>query len=525
MLDDIVYLRDTKMDEHNSLSRRGFMKIASGVFASSVLAGCGFQKNQSGKSTARPNLMIITTDDMSFDSAGIFGCPVKNITPNLDQMAREGMRFEHAYNPISVCQPCRQSLLTGLYPHNNGGLGLTPMKPGMITLGKLLHDVGYYNVLMSKEPHYKPDEAFCWDRIVTMMDLIYGRDPQKFYQFTKEALSASKKQKKPFFIHLNTCDPHRPFAQSEQEKLWYETRRPAGYDKKYPPVSYKYSPEEVDVPGYLPDLPDIREEMAEYYTTLHRADDTIGLAMKALDEAGVADNTVVIHFGDNGASFPSAKQNTYTYSTRTALIIRWPHVIKADSVERDNMVLTLDIMPTLIEAFGLEQSPDMDGKSFLPILQGKSHKHRNAVYTTYNYAYPGWQVFPMRGLHTKKFSYIYNAWADGKTKYSGEPLNGLTYNAMAEAAKTDPVIAERLKFILYRVPEEFYDLQKDPWCQKNLIDDPAYKEQIAKMKARFERAMVKYKDPLLPKFRGEGVVPPQWYVSDGSETKVNDKKK
>jgi N-sulfoglucosamine sulfohydrolase len=115
----------------------------------------------------------------------------------------------------------------------------------------------------------------------------------------------------------------------------------------------------------------------------------------------------------------------------------------------------------------------------------------------------------------RDWSYIFNAWSDGETVYGGENMSGLTFKAMQEAAETDPAVAARVKHVQYRVPEELYDRRRDPYCLKNLIADPAHADRTAEMKRLLDREMTATDDPLLPKFRGEGEVPPEWYVRAG----------
>ena len=122
--------------------------------------------NKVDKADSKPlNILFLTADDLAYNSIGSFGCRVKDITPNIDRLAGEGLRFTHAHINSAVCQPCRQSLLTGLYPHNNGAEGFEPINENITTLPELLKKAGYLNGILGKEIHHQPTEKFFWDFI------------------------------------------------------------------------------------------------------------------------------------------------------------------------------------------------------------------------------------------------------------------------------------------------------------------------------------------------------------------------
>ena len=275
---------------------------------------------------------------------------------------------------------------------------------------------------------------------------------------------------------------------------------------------------EADVPllPYLPDLPDIRKEMVQYLTCVKRADDSLGAVMKVIEEEGLTDNTIFIFFSDHDAPMPTAKQNCYAHSSVTPLMIRWPDRIAPGSVDVDHMVSTLDLMPTLLEATGLPIPVKQDGRSMLSILKGGKQKNRDAVFTTYNYITPGQQVFPMRGVHTKEWSYVFNPWSDGVKKRlqsNGDPTenqSGLTFAAMLRAAKTDPAMAERVDYIVHRRRDEIFDLSKDPYSFDNLAENPEYAKQLKKMKKLVAAEMKRSEDPLIDALKNNTSYPEAW---------------
>lgn len=438
---------------------------------------------------SKSNILLLTADDMNYDALGFTGSKVPGISPHLDKLAAEGMWFQHAHVTVAVCQPSRQCLLTGRYPHRNGSVGFYPVSKDVPTLAEILKEANFHLGILGKVIHLRPVEKFAWHYERDEDVLGRGRDPQKYYEYSKEFLQQAKDSGKPFFLMANSHDPHRPFAGSEG-------KQPANYPA--PPRTYK--PEEVPVPGFLPDLPDIRKELAQYYSSVNRCDKVFGEVLRALEESGLADNTIVIFLSDNGIAMPFAKSNCYLTSTRTPWLMRWPGKITASTVDRDNFISSIDFMPTVLDIMGLPFPEGTDGRSFQSLLKGEKQDGREKVVTCYNEAF-GKKAYPMRCLQDKRFGYIYNSWSDSKKAYNTEGMSGLSFKAMRDAATNDNDIAARVEMVVHRVPEELYDFAADPSALKNLIDDPAFAEQRKAMRSEMLAWMEKTEDPLLPKFK------------------------
>lgn len=453
----------------------------------------------------RPGVLMITVDDMNFDSLGVTGCPIPDITPNIDKLAADGLRFEHAHVTIAVCQPTRSVWMTGRYPHRNGALGFQPINRDVPTLQESLRKAGYFTGIMAKVPHLAPADKFPWDVVVRANQLGVGRNPRLYYEQAKRFFEQARAEGKPFFLMANSQDPHRPFAGSEQERRRARGNPNAKNKKRrnptpFPEASRYFKPKEAVVPDFLPDIPDVRQEMAEYFTSVHRADEIVGAVLRALDETGFRDETLVMFMSDHGMPLPFAKTNCYLNSTRTPWIVRWPGVVKPGTLDREHMISGIDFMPTVLEAAGLPPVEGMDGQSFLPLLRGGKQAGREELYTVFHRT-SARRDYPMRSVLTRKFGYIYNAWSDGKTVFRNESQNGLTFRAMQRASQNDPEIAARVKLFQYRVPEEFYDYENDPAALHNLIDDPKYRDQIQEFRSRMHSRMKALDDPLLETFQ------------------------
>lgn len=433
------------------------------------------------------NILFFTTDDMNFDSVAVCGGPIKDLTPNVDRLAAEGFRFEHAYSTVAVCQPVRQIMQTAMYPHRNGSMGFFPVKPEVRTLNEQLREAGYLISMFGKINHHRPAEKFCVDLGI---DTI-SRKPSRMAEETRRFLRMAKEQGKPFFHNVNCYDPHRPFIGMKGPDDLAEGEPPSRWVK----------PEEItEVPGFLEDLPDIRRELAGYYTNVRRMDDALGAVLKVLEEEGFADNTLVMFYGgDHGMSFPFGKSNSYENSSRGALILRWPGVTKPGMVDREHLVTTLDFAPTLLEAARLPALKDVDGRSFLPVLKGERLGGWDRVFTFYNAAF-GANWLPMRCIRTKEKAYIWNAWSDGVKKYQTENMAGLSWKAMVAAAETDPEIRKRTEFYQFRTPEEFYDLRQDRFERDNLIADASSRAEIESMRSGLLELMKRTGDPFAEAF-------------------------
>jgi N-sulfoglucosamine sulfohydrolase len=434
------------------------------------------------KAAAPLNILYFTSDDMNHDSVATCGGPIKDLTPNIDQLAAEGLRFEHAYSTVAVCQPVRQIMFTGLYPHRNGSMGFFPIKSEVRTINEQLRDAGYLISRFGKGRHLQLPEKFCVD----VGDDTMSRHPSKLADATRSFLRMAREQGKPFFHNVNCYDPHRPFIGMKGPDDLAEGEAPSRWIKQ----------EEItEVPGFLEDLPDVRRELAGYYTNVRRLDDAVGAVLQVLKEEGFAENTMVVFYGgDHGMSFPFGKSNSYENSSRGSLIIRWPGVTKPGVVDREHLVSTIDFMPTLLEAARLPAVPNIDGRSFMPLIKGEKMTGWDRVFTFYNAAY-GANWLPMRCIRTKDRSYIWNAWSDGKKKYHTENMAGLTWKAMVAASETNPEIKARTEFYSYRVPEEFYDMTDDPWERVNLIADPKRQAEIESMRQELLALMQRTGDP------------------------------
>jgi len=377
------------------------------------------------------NVLLITLDDMDAGTPGIFGGP-PGVTPRIDALAGEGMVFRRAHVAAAVCQPSRSAIMTGRWPHRNGAEGFEPIADGVPLLTTLLAEQGYRCGILGKVTHLTPIERFGWDTAIDMPELGMGRNPEIYGAQAREFFSGA--EGRPWFLMANAHDPHRPFHGSiDEHQRWSAEQRAT-----YPDPSGGLDVSDVAPPGFLPDLPGVREEFREYLASSRRADDVAAAVLDALDASSQAGRTLVLFLSDNGMAFPFAKANCYLRSTLTPFIVRWPGVVEPGSVVQDTFVSMLDLFPTVCDVLGIDPG-DVDGQSLMPLLtgSGSAGAHRDKVFSVFHETAMK-SRFEMRCVQDARWGYIWNAWSDGKTTYRAENMMGLSWAAMTAAAKADP---------------------------------------------------------------------------------------
>jgi len=282
---------------------------------------------------------------------------------------------------------------------------------------------------------------------------------------------------KPFFLWLAAVDPHRDYRQGILEQ--------------------PHRLEEVLVPPYLPDTPEVRKDLALYYDEITRLDGSVGKVMAELDRQGQRDNTLVLFLSDNGRPFPRAKTTLYDSGIKTPLIARWPKVIRSGGAA-GGLVSTVDIAPTILELAGIAIAPSIQGKSFAPLLRDSQARIRDAIFAEKN-----WHDYDdrARAVRTERYKYIRNDYPElplTPPADAGRSITAVTMRRLRGAGKLTPEQA-----VIYRKPrpaEELYDVQQDPHEFRNLAADPkhaAILEALRKRLAEWEKET----NDLRPKIR------------------------
>jgi len=339
----------------------------------------------------------------------------------------------------------------------------------------------------------KPDAEFNWDLKLGGS----GKNPKLFGEQVAECIKAAAAAGKPFFLNANITDPHRPFANSEQGTA--QKANPKKAAKRDADGQVKaFKPEEVSVPTFLEDIPEVRREVAQYYTSVRRFDASFGELMKALRAAGREADTVIVFLSDHGMSFPFSKATVYRNGTWSPVLLRWPGM--GAPQRREELTSSVDIVPTLLEVLKQPALAGVDGRSWLPLLRGETQPGRDIVITHVNTVSSG-KAFPQRCVRTKDFTYQFHAWPNGTPHFRVEAMNGITFAALAKAAESDPKIKARVNQLLVGEREQFFDLRADPDERVNLVADSKHAAEIARLKQLLLAHMEKTGDPQLENFR------------------------
>jgi len=442
----------------------------------------------------RPNILLLTVDDMSCDSVGVFGSKLADTTPNMDKLASQSLRFAHAHVTVGNCMPCRNVMFSGLYSHNNKVEGFYQVKdPGWPHLVDLMKEAGYFTGIRGKVSHSAPYQPYAWDaNLDTLPDGSKGhmKDPKSYGISTADGITKAKAAGKPFCLVVNISDPHKPF--------WSKAKG-GGKDPHTPSRIFKAS--EVPIPGFLFDDPQVREELALYYSSVRRADDCVGQVLAALKASGEMDNTVVMFMSDHGMPLPFAKTQLYHHSTHTPWMVRWPGVTKAGSVDKQHMISAVDFLPTILDITGAPHPKRLDGRSYLPLLKSGTQEGRDHVIKEYN-ENAGRSRDPMRGVQTKKYLYLFNPWSNGERVFATATTGTVTYRRMVDLASSNKSLSARLNLYKHRVPEELYDVTKDPDCLVNLINHPEHQNELHVLRTKLQAWMIKTQDiPMLEVFQ------------------------
>ncbi len=401
-----------------------------------------------------PNFIIIIADDVSWNDLGCYGHPHIR-TPNLDRMAKEGMRFDLAFLTTSSCSPSRCSIMTGRYPHSTGAGELhQPLPANQVVFAGLLKRAGYYTASAGKW-HLGNDARKNFDTVV-------GGRPSGCENWLK--VLKERPKDRPFFLWLAGIDAHRPYSKNT--------------------IKQPHSPKEVILPPFIPDTKDTRRDFALYYDEITRLDRYVGEVLAELQRQGVDDNTIVIFMADNGRPFPRCKTTLYDSGIRTPFIVRWPRHITPGSTCK-SLISSVDIAPTFIElASGIKQSPTFQGKSFAKLLTNPKLHTRKYVFAEHN-----WHDYQAheRAVRSERYLYLWNAFPKLAGTPPADAVRSPTYRDMIALEKSEKLKPhQRGTFITPRPKVEFYDLQKDPHCLKNLAKDESLSAIIATHRQQLE---------------------------------------
>jgi N-sulfoglucosamine sulfohydrolase len=424
-------------------------------------------------------VLIIMADDCTYNDLPLYGG--KNArTPNIDRFARGGLTFNRAYLSEAMCQPSRAELFTGQYPMRNGcAWNHSACRPDVKSLPHYLGGLGYHVGLAGKV-HVKPAEAFPFEK-VGGFDPNCVRDPTRPHETEGMDAFMKRDDEAPFCLVVALVEPHVPWVMGDASE---------------------YPPDKLELPPNIADTETTREAFSRYLAEITYMDGQVGDILAALEKSGKCEDTLVLFTSEQGSQFPGCKWTNWDTGVHTALIAKWPGTISPDR-RTDALVQYADIAPTLVEAAGGEVSEHpFDGKSFLPLLQGKSET------TTREYAYgvhnniPEGPAYPVRTVSDGEYRYVRNlqpeelyiekhlmGWT-GKGK-----LNNPYWATWVRESWQNAATYDLVKRYQQRPAEELYHTAKDPYEMTNLADGKRAAVIKARLSAELDRWMASQGDP------------------------------
>lgn len=456
----------------NPMSRRQFCRTGAAA-AAGLLAGFAAP----GQARKRWNVLLVTADDLG-PQLGCYG-DTNMATPHLDRLAGEGCLFERAYVTQASCSPSRSSIFTGLYPHQNGQLGLGhlgySMRAGQPTIPTLLKQNGYRTGVLGKV-HVAPLSAFEWD-LNNNMGILGTQDVRKLTDNAEEFVRAAGEE--PFFLMVNYFDPHRPYPEG-------------GQVEGVPAVPLE--PHDVEsFPFLLVDSPAVRADTAGYYNAVARIDAGMGLLLDMLRRTGRDEDTVVIFLGDHGPPFTRAKGTCYEAGIRIPFLVRWPGIAEAGA-RSGALVSTVDLMPTIFRAAGIDP-PRSEGGDLRPLVAGEHPPWRASLCAEYNSHIPR-LFYPQRCIRDNRFKLIHNLLAGTPNPVRG--IDGCSAFQVARGLATGGSLAREVMDRYADPPEfELYDLENDPWEFHNLAGKKKNADDLERLTRALRDWRVATDDPFL----------------------------
>jgi N-acetylglucosamine-6-sulfatase len=480
-------------------TRREFLETMGSMAAAMPLVTARAQEKQLDLQTMvgikPPNVVFILSDDHRYDFMGFMGRPKFLETPNMDRLAREGAHLENAFVTTSLCSPSRASILTGQFSHRHGVVDNNTRVPeGTVFFPQYLQQTGYETAFMGKwhMGHASDEPRPGFDKWISFRGQGDYYNPtfnidgkrQKTEGYVTDLLTEyavnwlKTKREKPFFLYLSHKAVHAMFEPAKRHLGKYDD-----VAVEYPDTmadteeNYRGKPRWVraqrnswhGVDYMYHGQMDFDTFYRRYCETLLALDESIGHILNALEETGQLENTLVFYMGDNGFCFGEHglidKRHMYEPSLRVPLLAYSPQLIQPGTKIKQ-MVQNIDIASTIMAAAGLESPATMDGRSFLPLLQGKETAWRDAVFYEYYWEWNFPQTPTVHGIRTDRYKYMH-------------------YHGIWDT-------------------DELYDLQQDPEEKMNLIDRPEYQDLVKELKNRVFQWLEETDGMKIPLRRAEG---------------------
>jgi N-sulfoglucosamine sulfohydrolase len=461
---------------------------------------------------AKQNILFIIADDLG-KYTGSYG--VKSIhTPNIDKLAAQGTRFDMAFASTASCSASRSVIYTGLHTHQTGQYGHThdwnhfSVFEHIESAPKIFNALGYQTGIVGKI-HVAPPSVFSWE----VRDDSGTRDIKWFAERVEAFFEQANQTNRPFYLTVAYTDPHR-----DATRGGFGNVETADLDITLP----HYRPEDVEVPAFLTDVPEVRTELTEYYRSITRFDAGVGLLLKALEQQGLSESTLVIVTSDNGPPFLNSKTTLFEPGVCLPLIVKKPNA--KPGVVNPNLISYIDFLPTLIDWAGAKdkvssggKSPPRLGRSFLPILESSealpAEKWQQQIFGSHTF-HEVQNYWPTRFTRTARFKYHRNIAWRLDFPFATDLYGSLSWDGIRNT-KPPVLVGQRpLKNYIFRPQEELYDIENDPQEIHNLVEEKEFSDVLKELRKKTEAWQLQTEDPWLYR-DGVSVVTNRVYETEG----------
>lgn len=482
-----IHVASTSLVRPTSAAIRFAVRLAGlAMVVLAPLVGAG-AASAAGRSAAsgQPNILFLLAEDIGPE----LGCYPENWasalvrTPNIDRLAREGMRFTHCFATAPVCSASRSALMTGMYPttigahnHRTWPWNKQPLPDGVLTITDYFRKAGYFTANLA--PEKLPVDPRTGQRGETGAQGSGKTDLNFLVERPFDGRDWKQRAEgQPFFAQLTIQESHKGIG-------WIIAR------ENRERVPHPVDPADIPVPPYYPDHRIVREEMANYLDAIMLLDSYVGDVLAQLEREGLLDSTIIVFMGDNGQCLARGKQFLYDEGTHVPLVIRWPDRRDAGTVS-DEFVEGIDVSAMLLGLAGIRPNATMQGRNFLdPSVPPREHVFtaRDRMDETTD---------RMRAVRTRRWKYIRNFFpALPYMQYNNYKMRDYpTWNlilAMKAAGTLDPVQA---LFAADRKPiEKLYDLEADPHEVNNLAADPKHAAVLERLRGLVDEWIVETGD-------------------------------
>ncbi|KAA5541422.1 sulfatase [Roseiconus nitratireducens] len=443
--------------------------------AATWLAATGV--GSSARAAAPPNILIVLADDCTHNDLPMYGGQNAK-TPNLQQLASQGLTFNRAFLAEAMCQPCRAELYSGLYPMRNGcAWNHSASRADIESMPQHLGRLGY-RVGLAGKVHVTPEKAFPFEYL-DGFDKNCVRDPTQTCRLGPVTDFMSRSGD-PFCLVVALVEPHVPWVMGDASA---------------------YPPNRIQLPPNIADTPETRRAFGRYLAEITYMDAQVGQLLDQLESTGKANETLVMFSSEQGSQYPGNKWTNYNTGVHTALIARWPGVVEPGT-RTDALVQYADVMPTLMEIAGHPpQAGTFDGSSFAAVLRGQADEHRKYVYGVHNNV-PEGPPYPIRSITDGRYHYIRNLQNENLyiekhlmgVKGDGK-LNNKYWQTWVFDSFDNPDALRLIQRYQLRPEEELYDLQDDPYEMNNLAGSQSATAIQSELSAELDRWMKSQGDP------------------------------